>query len=129
MRENKLYKKIESQKEEEKSALERLTEELRNGIFGVFYILLKNNETSSWKYSLMMVIELIQIISYAFSSSVLSQLIICIVRRCMEVQCDNILLGRDTEHIQDNILAEETVMGYLHHNLLRVYFPDIPDHH
>ncbi len=57
MRDNKLFRKRDSQKEEEKTKLEKVKDEIKNGIYGVFYILLKSNENSFWKYSVLLAIE------------------------------------------------------------------------
>jgi hypothetical protein len=45
--------------EEEKSKLERVEEEVKLSIFSVFYLLLKNNETSYWKFVIILIIEYI----------------------------------------------------------------------
>lgn len=50
MREGKIFRKKDSHKEEEKTKLERLIDEVKTSIFSVFYILLKNNESSLWKF-------------------------------------------------------------------------------
>ncbi len=43
--------------EEEKSWFERVEEETKNRIFGVFYLLLKNQETSFWKFLILLIVE------------------------------------------------------------------------
>jgi uncharacterized protein YgfB (UPF0149 family) len=45
--------------EEEKSKLEQVEEEVKLSIFSVFYLLLKNNETSYWKFVIILIIEYI----------------------------------------------------------------------
>jgi hypothetical protein len=57
MRDNKLLRNRDSHKEDEKTKVERLQEELRNGVFGVFYILLKKQDNSLWKYTVLLIIE------------------------------------------------------------------------
>lgn len=39
-------------------------------IFSVFYLLLKNNETSYWKFVIILIIEYIQMLSYSFDETV-----------------------------------------------------------
>jgi len=50
MGEGKLFRKKDSLKEEEKSKLDRIKTDISTNIFGVFYILLKSNESSLWKF-------------------------------------------------------------------------------
>ena len=57
MKENKLFK--ENSNEEEKTKLEQIEEEVKTSIFSVFYLLLKNNESSLWKFVLILIIEYI----------------------------------------------------------------------
>lgn len=56
--------------EEEKSKLEQIEEEVKSSIFGVFYLLLKNNETSYWKFIAILLIEYIQLLSFSFDETV-----------------------------------------------------------
>jgi hypothetical protein len=56
--------------EEEKSKLEQIEEEVKSSIFGVFYLLLKNNETSFWRFVLILLIEYIQLLSFSFDETV-----------------------------------------------------------
>ena len=56
--------------EDEKSKLEQIEEEVKSSIFGVFYLLLKNNETSFWKFIIILLIDYIQLLSYSFDDSV-----------------------------------------------------------
>ncbi len=57
MKESKLVK--EGSSEEERSKYEKFEEEVKSSIFGVFYLLLKSNETSFWKFVVILVIEYI----------------------------------------------------------------------
>ena len=57
MRDGKHFRKGNSQGEEEKSQLEKMREEMKNGLFGVFYIILKRSSTDLWKYAILMVLE------------------------------------------------------------------------
>ena len=50
----KLYRKKDHLKDDEKSKLERIKDEVINSIFGVFYILLKSNESSLWKFGVIL---------------------------------------------------------------------------
>ena len=71
MKESKLFgAKGESNSEDEKSKLEQIEEEVKNSIFSVFYLLLKNNETSYWKFVIILIIEYIQMLSYSFDETV-----------------------------------------------------------
>lgn len=45
--------------EEEKSKVEQIEEEVKSATFSVFYLLLKNNETSYWKFVIILVLEYI----------------------------------------------------------------------
>ena len=45
--------------EEEKSKIELFEEEVKTSIFGVYYLLLKNNETTYWKFVIVLLIEYI----------------------------------------------------------------------
>lgn len=71
MKDNKLLGgKGDSNSEEEKSKLEQIEEEVKVSIFSVFYLLLKNNETSYWKFVIILIIEYIQMLSYSFDETV-----------------------------------------------------------
>jgi hypothetical protein len=60
MKESKLLgAKGDSNSEEEKSKMEQIEEEVKTSIFSVFYLLLKNNETSYWKFVIILLIEYI----------------------------------------------------------------------
>lgn len=54
MREGKLYRKKDSLKDDEKTNLEKIKDEVITSIFGVFYILLKANESSLWKLGIIL---------------------------------------------------------------------------
>lgn len=43
--------------DDERSQLEIIEEEVKSSTFGVFYLLLKNNESSFWKISFILMIE------------------------------------------------------------------------
>jgi len=60
----------EGSSEDEKTRLEKVEEDVRSSIFGVFYLLLKNNETSFWKFIVILVVQYIQLLSYSFDDSV-----------------------------------------------------------
>lgn len=60
----------DSSAEEERSTLEQVEEEVKNSVFSVFYLLLKNNETSSWRLGAIVLIEYIQLLSFTFDSTV-----------------------------------------------------------
>ena len=70
MKDQKNLAKDGSQQEEEKSKFEKIEEEVKTSIFSVFYLLLKNNETSFWKFVIVLVIEYIQLLSYSFDETV-----------------------------------------------------------
>jgi len=70
MKDSKVLAKDGSQQEEEKSKFEKIEEEVKSSIFSVFYLLLKNNETSYWKFVIVLVIEYIQLLSYSFDETV-----------------------------------------------------------
>ena len=56
MKETKLLGK-DHNNEEEKTKLEQLEEEAKTSIFSVFYLLLKNQETTFWKFIVLLIIE------------------------------------------------------------------------
>lgn len=60
----------EGSSEDEKTNFEKVEEDVRSSIFGVFYLLLKNNETSFWKFIVILVVQYIQLLSYSFDKSV-----------------------------------------------------------
>lgn len=72
MKENKMLGATskDSSAEEERSTLEQVEEEVKNSVFSVFYLLLKNNETSSWRLGAIVLIEYIQLLSFTFDSTV-----------------------------------------------------------
>jgi hypothetical protein len=71
MKETKLLGvKGDNNSEEEKSKVEQIEEEAKMSIFSVFYLLLKNNETSYWKFVIILIIEYIQVLSYSFDETV-----------------------------------------------------------
>ena len=70
MKDSKILSKDGSQQEEEKTKLEKIEEEVKTSIFSVFYLLLKNNETSYWKFVIILIIEYIQLLSFSFDESV-----------------------------------------------------------
>ena len=56
MKETRLFSK-ESSNEDEKTKLELIEEEVKTSIFSVFYLLLKNQETTFWKFIVLLIIE------------------------------------------------------------------------
>jgi len=60
----------DSNSEDEKSRIEQIEEEVKTSIFSVFYLLLKNNETSYWKFVIILIIEYIQLLSFSFDDTV-----------------------------------------------------------
>lgn len=56
MKENKLLGK-EASSEDERSRVEIIQEDVKNATFGVFYLLLKNQETTYWKFIVLFIIE------------------------------------------------------------------------
>ena len=78
MKENKILGGKDNNSEEEKSRYEQIVEEVKTSIFSVFYLLLKNNETSFWKLAFIMLIDYIQLLSFSFDDSVTISLFICI---------------------------------------------------
>lgn len=69
MKENKLLGK-DSKSEEEKTKVELFEEEVKSSIFSVYYLLLKNQETTFWKFIVLLVVEYIQLLSFSFDESV-----------------------------------------------------------
>lgn len=69
MKETKLLGK-ESNSEEEKTKFEQIEEEVKTSIFSVFYLLLKNQETTFWKFIILLIIEYLQLLSFSFDTSV-----------------------------------------------------------
>lgn len=70
MRENKIFRKKNAQKEEEKTKIEWIIDEFKNSIFGVFYILLKQNDSSLWKFAIMNTALFLQLMSFTFEMCV-----------------------------------------------------------
>lgn len=57
--------------EEEKSKFIIIKEELRQGLFGGFYVLLRQSEQAAiWKYILLYFVLFVQMISFSFDESV-----------------------------------------------------------
>jgi hypothetical protein len=50
--------------------LEQIEEEVKTSIFTVFYLVLKNQESSYWRFILVLLIEYLQLLSYTFDESV-----------------------------------------------------------
>lgn len=46
--------------------MRRLEEDLKESLFNVIYVLLKDDETTFWKYFLLIAIDFFQILYYAF---------------------------------------------------------------
>ncbi len=69
MKETKLLGK-ESSSEEEKTKMEQIEEEVKSSIFSVYYLLLKNQDTTLWKFIILLTIEYLQLLSFSFDSSV-----------------------------------------------------------
>jgi len=74
MKETKLLGK-ENSSEEEKTKFEQIEAEVKTSIFSVFYLLLKNQETTFWKFVLLLMIEYLQLLSFSFDTSVSDWLI------------------------------------------------------
>lgn len=58
----------------DKSAFEKFEIELKNTVFGVLFVLLKEEEGSIWISSLFVFIEFFQILGFTFSAEVISSL-------------------------------------------------------
>ena len=54
-------------KEEEKNGLEKFEDDFKGTIFNVLYVLLKDDETSHWKYILEILLDFVQIYHYSFA--------------------------------------------------------------
>eukprot|EP00347_Sterkiella_histriomuscorum_P000937 403373955 len=72
MKETKLLGK-ENSSEEEKTRIEQIEEEVKNSIYSVFYLLLKNQETTFWKFILLLIIEYLQLLSFSFDDSLVEE--------------------------------------------------------
>ena len=71
MKENKVQrKKDQFSKEEDTLKLDIILEDTKNGVFGVFFVILKNNNQSFPKQVAFLVIELLQLLSYTFNKEV-----------------------------------------------------------
>ena len=62
--------KFNSRRDEEKSKWQLSLEDIEQSVFSVFYLLLKNQETTYWKFIALLIIEYIQLLSFSFDSSV-----------------------------------------------------------
>ena len=61
----------DSQEEGEKTTLDIVKERLRHGLYGGFYVLLSQSEQGAvWKFTLLYLILLLQMLSYSFNDSV-----------------------------------------------------------
>ncbi len=56
----------------EKSAFEKLEENLKFSIFGVLYVLLKNYSFSIWMEIIFVLIQLFQLLSFSFNEIVIT---------------------------------------------------------
>ena len=72
MKERNLLNKEGQSSEDEKSKFEVWEENLKSSVFSVFYLLLKNQETTMWKFLVLFVIEYLQLLSFSFDVSVSS---------------------------------------------------------
>jgi hypothetical protein len=72
MKDTKLLRKGDTSEEENKSTLEKFEEKLKISIFSVYYLLLKNQETTFWKFVLLLTIEYLQLLSFPFYTSVIT---------------------------------------------------------
>ena len=70
MKETKLFARESYANDEDRSLLEQLEENVKNAIFSVYYLLLKNQETTFWKFILLLIVEYIQLLSFSFDQSV-----------------------------------------------------------
>jgi hypothetical protein len=51
----------------EKTGFEKLEEQLKTSIFGVLYVMLKNQEFSIWVEIIFIILQLLQFMSYPFN--------------------------------------------------------------
>ena len=56
--------------EEEKTKFERAEHFAKNSIYGIFFLLLKEQETTFWKFVFLLFIEFLQLLSFSFNPSV-----------------------------------------------------------
>ena len=54
----------------EKTSFEKLEENLKVSIFGVLFVLLKNQDFSMWTEIILIILQLLQFMSFAFSKVV-----------------------------------------------------------
>jgi hypothetical protein len=60
----------------EKTGFEKLEEQLKTSIFGVLYVMLKNQEFSIWVEIIFIILQLLQFMSFPFSDIVNKQITI-----------------------------------------------------
>lgn len=72
MKEAQLFRKVNNKKkqDDEKSKLQEFEEDVKLSIFSVFYLLLKNHESTYWKFIVLIVLEYFQLLSFSFDKSV-----------------------------------------------------------
>ena len=63
---------ISTEIEKEKGVFEKMEEAIKSGLFKICFIITKNSESPYWKAVLFHVIELIQLISFPLSTTVLA---------------------------------------------------------
>ena len=71
---NILESTVEKAANEQKSKLEKIEQEVKASVFGLFFHLLKDLETTFWKSVVLLLIEFLQYLSFAFSPEVGSNL-------------------------------------------------------
>jgi hypothetical protein len=54
----------------EKNSFEKLENEVKNTIFNVLYVLLKDDEHSHWKHLILILTDFLQIWNFSFASGV-----------------------------------------------------------
>ena len=69
MNENKKVR-INVDADQEKTAFEKFEEDVKQTIFNVLYVLLKDDEHSHWKHIILLMSDFIQIYNFSFSKEV-----------------------------------------------------------
>ena len=129
MKEKKLLGKEQSS-EEEKSRVEQIEEEIKQSVFSVFYLLLKNHETTYWKFIFLLIIEYLQLLSFSFNSSVKVILFSVGIDGCeVEINRDRELLFGVPGKFPRGLLVAAAVVWHLRDHFLHRDLPCFSDHH
>lgn len=131
MKDNKILGKDgggSSSSEVEKSRFDQVVEEVKTSIFSVFYLLLKNQETTFWKFLILLIVEYFQLLSFSFDKSVKSiqHTYLLIVGERVESRRCGLLFHAVPSNIPSGLLASTNDLGSLHNHFLYLSVLSLP---